>query len=496
MRIKYILLIILFSISNALSAADWRYGAVRASDSKQIDIDYQSIKQESGLVFFQVRFPPEKSLLRMFSSVKYNRESYAVECGSQKAKYLSLAEIDENGLVDVKFLRSINDAEFGDIPEGSMLSELKTKICREFPTGSSINSSNPSSHLKNVSSMAPNGIVANEWIAITENGAVKYYAKKQTLERNGDVVNFVTGRDLGSEVKSPTGKNYRFEIELSSINCNTNMYSSGDSERFDSAGVYTERIQARAIDLTPHLIQGEVGKKYKELMCQVNTSNNPQQSNNNATQTSNFATGTAWQISKSHLVTAYHVVEGAKSIAVMINDEDARNATIVSFDQHNDLAILKIDGAALQSKSISLASTQAKIGSNIAVLGFPLPELLGTKLQANTGEISSHHGLRNDPRFYRITANVQGGNSGGPVLNQFGEAIGVVSSKLNDLTTLKNKGELPQNINFAVKNHYLKSLVEAAHIKTSINPKKLKPIDDVIEDFKGSVFLVITETKE
>jgi S1-C subfamily serine protease len=180
----------------------------------------------------------------------------------------------------------------------------------------------------------------------------------------------------------------------------------------------------------------------------------------------------------------------------MINEEDARSAIVVSFDQHNDLAILKIDGSPLQSKSISLAGNQAKIGSNIAVLGFPLPELLGTKLQANTGEISSHHGLRNDPRFYRITANVQGGNSGGPVLNQYGEAIGVVSSKLNDLTTLKNKGELPQNINFAVKNHYLKSLIEAAHIKTSNYPKKIKPIDDVIEDFKRSVFLVITETKE
>ena len=162
----------------------------------------------------------------------------------------------------------------------------------------------------------------------------------------------------------------------------------------------------------------------------------------------------------------------------------------------SDLAILKIDGAPLKSKSISLAQSQTKIGAKIVVLGFPIPELLGTKVQANTGEISAHYGLRNDPRFYRITANVQGGNSGGPVLNQYGETIGIVSSKLNDLATLKDKGELPQNVNFAIKNHYLKSLIETAQIKLVINPKKLKPIDDVIEEFKDSVFLVVTETQE
>jgi S1-C subfamily serine protease len=500
MKFKYLLLILFISIIAAAQAADWRYGVVRGSDNKQVDIDYQSVLSDSGLIVFQVRFPPEKGLMSIFSSVKYNRETYAVDCASNKAKYLSHAEIGEDGLVEVNFLRTINEADFGDVPEGSMLSGLKEKICKEFsastPTNNYQQKTNRNINNTNSSSFAPNGIVASEWIAITENGAIKYYAKKETLERSGDVINFITGRDLGSEIKSTTGKSYRFEIENSTINCKTNTYSSSDSERFDSSGVFIEIVKARNIDKTPHLIESEVGKKYKDLMCQIDTKNNQSQSNDNSSPASNFATGTAWQISKSHVVTAYHVVEGAKSIAVMINEEDARSAIVVSFDQHNDLAILKIDGSPLQSKSISLAGNQAKIGSNIAVLGFPLPELLGTKLQANTGEISSHHGLRNDPRFYRITANVQGGNSGGPVLNQYGEAIGVVSSKLNDLTTLKNKGELPQNINFAVKNHYLKSLIEAAHIKTSNYPKKIKPIDDVIEDFKRSVFLVITETKE
>lgn len=500
MKIKYLLLLILFSITSALNAADWRYGVVRGSDNNQVDIDYQTIRQELGLIIFEVRFPPEKNLTSLFTANKFIRETYAVECSKRKAKFLGLSEELKNGSVKVKFLRTLSDAESADIPEGSMLYGLQEKICREFSTTTIANNidkgSNAAFQPLHISVLAPNGIVQGEWIAITESGDTKYFAKKHTHERNGDIVTFITGRDLGSELTSKTGNKFRFMVETSIINCQTNMYSSGDTELFNSNGVFTEKILAGISEKTPHPISGEVGKKYKELMCQINTSGDEDKYSNESAKNGKFATGTAWQISKTHLITAFHVVDNVKSIAIMINDEDVRLASIVNFDKNNDLAILKIDGAPLKSKSISLAQTQTKIGSKIAVLGFPIPELLGTKLQANTGEISAQYGLRNDPRFYRITANVQGGNSGGPVLNQYGEAIGVVSSKLNDLATLKDKGELPQNVNFAVKNHYLKSLLETAQIKTSINPKKLKPIDDVIDEFKDSVFLVVTETQD
>lgn len=508
MNLKFLIIVFLLISSTPISAADWRYGTVRASDNKQVDIDYQSIRQESGYIIFEVRMPPEKKLLSLFSTKKFERYSYGVECSSKKGKWLYAADEDKNGAVEVKFLRTLEDAKAEDIPAGTMLSEVQIKLCNEINKIQTNNPPQPSSQAekeekslpKSVgkSILAPNGIVADEWIAITESAGVNYYAKKQSLERQGDNVLFITGRDLGTEKQSTTGKNYKYEIELSIIDCINSMYSSRDSERFDSSGVYTETIKPTKAQTTPHKIVSELGLMYKNLMCGIDDNNkNAAQSNGKESEKakSNYATGTAWQISKTHLVTAYHVVQDVSSIAIMIKDDDIRNASIVTYDESNDLAILKIDGAPLQTSSIGISNSPAKIGSSIAVLGFPLPELLGTKLQANSGEVSSIHGIRNDPRFYRITANVQGGNSGGPVLNQYGEAIGVVSSKLHDIETLKQQGELPQNINFAVKNHYLKALMESARIKSAKVERKLKPIDEVIEDMRDSVFLVVTETK-
>lgn len=506
MQIKQIILffLVLF-IAASVNAADWRYGVVRGSDNKQVDIDYQSIRQEEGFIVFEVRMPPEKKLTNLFSSKKYERYIYGVECTVNKAKWLYAGDEDANGTVEVKFHRSLNDSPSEDIPSGTMLAGIQSKLCKEFnlpPKNFAKEDTSlkpePAPPLSNQSTLAPNGIVTDEWIPITENKGVKYYAKKQSLERQGNNVIFITGRDLGADIKSVNNRKYRYDAEISTIDCRNGTYSSGDSELFDSSGIFVERVKASLADKTPHPINGEVGTVYKNLMCQFeDKSNSSAQTNDNqqVKNESSFATGTSWQISKKHLVTAYHVVQGATAISVMINDDDIRLASLVTYDEKNDLAIIKIDGNPLKTNPINLATSPVKIGSDVAVLGFPLPELLGTKLQANTGEVSAIHGLHNDPRFYRITANVQGGNSGGPVLNQRGEVIGVVSSKLSDLETLKNKGELPQNVNFAIKNHYLKSLLESANITAPKIQRKLKPIEEVIEEMKDSVFLLITETK-
>ena len=141
---------------------------------------------------------------------------------------------------------------------------------------------------------------------------------------------------------------------------------------------------------------------------------------------------------------------------------------------------------------MKLASKQAKLGSKIAVLGFPLPDVLGSKIQATSGEISGLGGMKNDPRYYQISAAVQSGNSGGPVLNENDEVVGVVISKLDALNMLKENGDLPQNVNFAVKQSYLLPLIDTAGIVLpTIAPRKANRIEDVIGLAKDSVYLVV-----
>src|ERR1039458_2293039 len=73
------------------------------------------------------------------------------------------------------------------------------------------------------------------------------------------------------------------------------------------------------------------------------------------------------------------------------------------------------------------------------------------------GAISALAGIHNDIRFLQVTSPVQPGNSGGPLLDDSGNVIGVISSKLDALKIAGITGDIPQNVNFAIKSSLLES---------------------------------------
>ena len=78
-----------------------------------------------------------------------------------------------------------------------------------------------------------------------------------------------------------------------------------------------------------------------------------------------------------------------------------------------------------------------------------------------TGIVSSLSGIRGDTRLLQITAPVQAGNSGGPLLDASGNVIGVVVSKLDAAWVAKVAGDVPQNVNFAIRSNVLASFLDA-----------------------------------
>ena len=72
--------------------------------------------------------------------------------------------------------------------------------------------------------------------------------------------------------------------------------------------------------------------------------------------------------------------------------------------------------------------------------------------------INSLSGILNDSRFMQISAPVQPGNSGGPLLDTSGHVVGVVAEKLNALKIARATGSIPENINFAIKTGALRGL--------------------------------------
>ena len=115
-------------------------------------------------------------------------------------------------------------------------------------------------------------------------------------------------------------------------------------------------------------------------------------------------------------------------------------------------------------KCLAIGNSDAvRSGDAVFTIGFPLPGLLASTPSVAQGIISNVSGLDNDPRMFQISLPIQAGNSGNPLLDSGGgRVIGVVTSILNSQVMLKATGTLPQNVNFATKSSYLRSILSMA----------------------------------
>ena len=102
---------------------------------------------------------------------------------------------------------------------------------------------------------------------------------------------------------------------------------------------------------------------------------------------------------------------------------------------------------------------------NVEAFGYPLSEVLATSGNFTVGIVTALAGIGDDSRFYQISAPVQLGNLGGPLLDENGNLIGIVSSKLNFLSEIKNARDIPQNVNFAIKASVVANFLQDNSIK-------------------------------
>jgi len=96
----------------------------------------------------------------------------------------------------------------------------------------------------------------------------------------------------------------------------------------------------------------------------------------------------------------------------------------------------------------------------VVAIGYPFHGLLTSDFTVTAGIVSSLSGLLNDTRFLQISAAVQPGNSGGPLLDTSGQIVGMVAAKLNALKFVKATGNIPENINFAIKTGAIRDFLD------------------------------------
>ena len=153
-------------------------------------------------------------------------------------------------------------------------------------------------------------------------------------------------------------------------------------------------------------------------------------------------------------------------------------ARLTAFAARNDLALLTVPNLAGKQASVR---TSAALGEDVTVAGYPLSGLLGNDLIVTNGSVNSLAGLRNDPMVLQISAPVQPGNSGGPLVDRSGSVVGVVVSKLNVENVARVTGDMAQNVNFAIKPDVLRLFLDTNRVayQTSASSPQRARLDGV-----------------
>ena len=162
--------------------------------------------------------------------------------------------------------------------------------------------------------------------------------------------------------------------------------------------------------------------------------------------------GSGIAIGTKLVATNHHVVDGATNLSICFPDlEKEYRAEVVVTDEIHDLAIIRVvdsEFSGFANMKYGFKTEVEDVGMGVFVLGYPMVQTMGTEIKLTTGVVSSRSGYEGDKSQYQISAPVQPGNSGGPLFNDNGELIGIVSAKHTQA----------ENVSYGVKLSYLNTL--------------------------------------
>lgn len=210
--------------------------------------------------------------------------------------------------------------------------------------------------------------------------------------------------------------------------------------------------------------------------------------NNNSSDTYKVASGSGFYVSiQGHIITNQHVIDGCNNMKVH-SKGNVLETTKIAEDRRNDLALLKISGSPIQVFALSDESPFPL--QEIIVAGYPFGDKLSSTLKFTQGIVSSVAGLGNDYSQIQIDAALQPGNSGGPILDEYGNVVAVAVAKLSMKKILEDYGVIPENTNFGVKVSAVKNLMEGNGVPFKSPSNKMISKKDLSKKATdGTVFL-------
>ena len=164
------------------------------------------------------------------------------------------------------------------------------------------------------------------------------------------------------------------------------------------------------------------------------------------------ASGSGFFVSEvGHIITNFHVIEGCDKVKVSFKGDDI-DAKTLAIDKINDLAILK---SSIQPAQVySVAKEDASLLENIIIAGFPLGKHVSSSIKTSKGSITSLSGYGDNFSEFQTDAALNQGNSGGPILNQKGNIVGVA-------VAVFGKEEGIESFNFGIKSSTLRTFAKS-----------------------------------
>ena len=155
------------------------------------------------------------------------------------------------------------------------------------------------------------------------------------------------------------------------------------------------------------------------------------------------------------------MVRGNNNIEVKFINGEKIKAEVALKDSQNDIVFLKLlRQPQLPQSDLKIGdSSKVNISDEVFTIGYPAYWLLGENPKYSRGEVNALSGMKDDPRVFQISVQIQPGNSGGPLFNSSGEVIGIMQASLDPKVAIETFGTLPQNINYAIKSSYISALL-------------------------------------
>ena len=168
------------------------------------------------------------------------------------------------------------------------------------------------------------------------------------------------------------------------------------------------------------------------------------------------SSGTGFYVSNTgHIISNHHVVEGCNTVKLTFKGKEV-TADVLAVDKMNDLAILKAD--LTPSKVYSIATEDASLLEDIIIAGYPLGKKVSAAIKTSKGSITALAGYGDNYSEFQTDAALNQGNSGGPIMDQKGNVVGVAVANYG-----KQSGV--ESFNFGIKSSTLKTFANANGLK-------------------------------